>query len=77
MVAAPMNGWPPRNRVVVVDLHLPGLSGLDLLEYIRAEARLAQTRVIVMTADVPLADTAGKLADSVMIKPASIDTFVE
>jgi CheY-like chemotaxis protein len=63
--------------LVVIDLHLPGVSGLELLEYIRGDARLDNTRVVVMTADVPMADVAGKLADEVLIKPASVESFVE
>jgi two-component system cell cycle response regulator DivK len=42
--------------VVVLDLHLPYLSGLDILAQIRADQRLAQTRVILATADATKAE---------------------
>ena len=57
--------------VVVLDLHLPKVSGLDVLKRIQAEARLAQARVIVATADVRLAETLHDQADLVLVKPIS------
>lgn len=63
--------------LVVMDLHLPAISGLELLEQIRGDTRLAHTRVVVMTADVPMAEVAGELAHAVLVKPVSLDSFVE
>ena len=57
--------------VITLDLHLPDASGTELLSYIRADARLARTRVIITTADPILADTMHDQADIVLIKPAS------
>ena len=57
--------------MVVLDLGLPGVSGAEILRQIRADARLAETHVIVATA---LPDRAGDLeekADFVLIKPVS------
>jgi DNA-binding response OmpR family regulator len=57
--------------VVVLDLHLPYLSGKDLLYHIRADKRLAETRVILATADPTLAENLREEADLVLIKPIS------
>ena len=57
--------------IVVLDLHLPHASGDDILHFIRSEARLAQTRVIVATADPLMADSLQAEADLVLIKPIS------
>ena len=58
-------------RVVVLDLHLPRVSGKDLLREIRADARLKPTRVIVVTGDTQAAGTVQVEADLVLIKPVS------
>ncbi len=57
--------------VVVLDLHLPHVSGVDILNQIRADPRLTQARVIVTTADVRLAETLHDQADLVLVKPVS------
>jgi DNA-binding response OmpR family regulator len=71
-----MDGAAARKRlnetvptVVVLDLHLPKVSGQALLQQIRSDKRLANTRVIVITADEALAE--GKIdgADLILIKP--------
>ena len=57
--------------IVVLDLNLPGTSGADLLTYIRADERLAKTRVILATADERQAETLTDDADIVLLKPVS------
>jgi len=59
--------------VVVLDLHLPRVEGIDILRQIRADARLAGTRVIVVTGDPPAAEGLQDLADLVLIKPVGLD----
>ena len=58
-------------HVVVLDLHLPQVIGTDILEHIRADARLAEARVMVTTSDARLAETVQDQADLVLIKPIS------
>lgn len=57
--------------VVVLDLHLPHVSGVDILQRIRADARLAGTRVMVATADPRMAELLEDEADLVLLKPIS------
>jgi CheY-like chemotaxis protein len=56
---------------VVLDLHLPHLSGRDILDEIRHDERLTSTRVIVATADPRMAEILDEQADLVLIKPIS------
>jgi DNA-binding response OmpR family regulator len=58
--------------VVVLDLHLPHVSGEELLRQIRADKRLAQTRVILATADALTASHLRQDADLVLLKPISV-----
>lgn len=64
-----LSGTEP--AVVVLDLHLPYVSGKTILHHIRADQRLAQTRVMLATADSILADTLRSEADLVLLKPIS------
>jgi DNA-binding response OmpR family regulator len=57
--------------VVILDLHLPHLSGSDVLAHIRADQRLAQTRVMLATADALKAELLRGEADLVLLKPIS------
>lgn len=57
--------------VVVLDLHLPHVDGDDLLHQIRGDERLADTRVIIASADPLMAEVLDGLADLVLIKPVS------
>lgn len=58
-------------KVVVLDLHLPGIDGEKLLNQIRADRRLTGTRVILATADALLASALQSQADFVFLKPIS------
>jgi len=55
--------------LVVLDLYLPHVSGLDVLQRIRRDSRFAHTRVIVVTAGVRAAETLQEQADLVLVKP--------
>jgi DNA-binding response OmpR family regulator len=57
--------------VVILDLHLPHVSGDEILTAIRQTDSLAQTRVIITTADATLAETLRPQSDLVLIKPIS------
>ena len=57
--------------VVVLDLHLPQVSGEELLDRIRTDERLVATRVVVTTADARMAEMLHEKADLVLVKPIS------
>lgn len=57
--------------LVVLDLHLPYVSGDDILRQIRADERLAETRVILATADPLMAESLEQESDLVLLKPIS------
>lgn len=57
--------------LVVLDLHLPYVSGDDVLRQIRADERLAKTRVILATADPRMAGPLQEESDLVLLKPIS------
>ena len=60
-----------RPAVVVLDLHLPQVSGEEILKTIRQTPELAQMRVIITTADATLAAALRQPGDLVFIKPIS------
>ncbi len=58
-------------NVVVLDLNLPGASGREILQNIRADERLSKTRIILTTADERQAETLREEADLILLKPVS------
>ena len=63
--------------VVVLDLHLPHVSGDKILERIRTDERLAETRVMLATADALMAERLRGDADLVLLKPISFNQLRE
>jgi len=55
--------------LVLLDMHLPHVSGTDLLEQIRADERLNETLIVIATADARMGEAMSDKADFVMIKP--------
>jgi DNA-binding response OmpR family regulator len=56
-------------QIVILDLHLPRVSGEEVLNQIRADERLTETKVIIATADPRMAETLQDKADLVLLKP--------
>jgi CheY-like chemotaxis protein len=57
---------------IVLDLHVPGVNGVDILHYLRDDARFRDVKVIVTTADDRKAEELHELADLVLIKPIGL-----
>ncbi len=55
--------------LVLLDLHLPGVSGTGILLKIRADPRLTKTRVVIATVEPQMADVLRDKADMVLAKP--------
>ena len=58
-------------NLILLDLHLPHVSGAELLKQIRADSRLSETQVIVASADGTWATHLDEEADYVLNKPVS------
>ena len=58
-------------RIIILDLHLPHVSGEKILQDIRSDQRFDGTRVIIATADPRMADMLKGDADLVLLKPIS------
>lgn len=58
-------------ELVILDLHLPGASGEQVLKFIRSEPRLEKINVIVATADSNLAEKLSGASTISMLKPIS------
>jgi DNA-binding response OmpR family regulator len=58
-------------HLILLDLHLPHISGPVLLKHIRAESRFENTRIIVASADGTWANSLDAEADFVLNKPIS------
>lgn len=59
--------------LLIVDIHLPGLSGAVLLRQVRGQQRLWHTRIIVVSGDAEAAKEYEPLADEVVVKPVGYE----
>jgi DNA-binding response OmpR family regulator len=57
--------------VVILDLNLPRVSGMDILREIRSDPRLVNTHVVVVTAHGEMVNDIQEQADLVLIKPVA------
>ena len=57
--------------LILLDMHLPRVSGADLLADIKKDERFSNTTVIITTADARMGETYGDQVDFVLIKPIS------
>ncbi|MEM6283164.1 MAG: response regulator [Chloroflexota bacterium] len=60
-------------QLVLLDLHLPGVSGEEILKRIRNNERFDRTRVVIASADVELANSLEAEADEIIIKPINFN----
>lgn len=63
--------------LVILDLRLPGVPGVKLLQLIRGSERLASTKVIVVSADATLTEYVREKADLVLVKPVGYNQLRE
>jgi CheY-like chemotaxis protein len=69
----------PLPKLVLLDLKMPGISGFDVLRWIRQQPALKQLRVVVLTASNEIRDVnqAYQLgANSFLVKPVDFEDFV-
>ena len=56
-------------HIVVLDMHIPYVSGAEILKQIRSDVRLKHTAVVIATADARMGEAFTDIADFVLIKP--------
>lgn len=59
-------------KMILLDLHMPGISGEIILEEIKADTRLAETIIVVTTADMVLIEQLQSQVDHTLPKPFKI-----
>jgi CheY-like chemotaxis protein len=69
----------PLPKLILLDLKMPGISGFDVLRWVRRQPALSALRVVVLTSsnearDVNLAYELG--VNSFLVKPVNFDDFV-
>lgn len=57
--------------LVLLDMHLPHISGAELLSEMEANERFTDTTIIITTADARMGETYRDQVDFVLIKPIS------
>jgi two-component system cell cycle response regulator DivK len=57
--------------LILLDMHLPHVSGADLLTDIRSDVRFDRTMIVIATADARMGEEFRNVADFVLIKPIS------
>jgi DNA-binding response OmpR family regulator len=67
----------PHPDLIILDIHLPGVSGERILEYIRSSPNLAQTKVVILTADPVAVETLSDQSDLALIKPVGFNQLKE
>ena len=63
--------------LIVLDLHIPNVSGDVVLQQIRSDERLKETRVFLATADANMAAQLRDQAELVLLKPIGFSQLKE
>ena len=61
----------PVPYLILLDMHLPHVSGAELLTDLKKDERFTKTITIITTADARMGESYSEMADFVMIKPIS------
>lgn len=70
----------PRPRVLLLDLHMPKVNGLEVLKQIRADENLHNLPVVVLTTSKAEEDRVKSYdlgANAFIVKPVGFDNFAE
>ena len=70
----------PLPRIILLDIKMPGMSGLDVLKWIREQPTLRAIRVIMLTSSDSVRDVNAAYqlgANSFLVKPNDFDDLVK
>jgi CheY-like chemotaxis protein len=71
---------PPHNRLILLDLNMPKMNGIEFLRALRADPELAPTSVVVLTtsnADRDKVEAYKLNVAGYLVKPVTFGSFVE
>ncbi len=71
---------PPEHRLVLLDLNMPRMNGIEFLQALRADDELKQIPVVVLTTsntDEDRVDAYNLNVAGYLLKPVTFNTFVE
>lgn len=71
---------PGNPRIMLLDLHMPKIDGLDVLEQIKADPRTRATPIVIMSSSDQESDMARSYelhANSYLVKPVDFRQFTE
>jgi two-component system, cell cycle response regulator DivK len=63
--------------LIVLDMYLPHVSGVNILRQIHADQHLIVARIMIVTADTLLAEEVRNKADAVLVKPTGFAQILE
>ena len=66
-----------RPDLLLLDLNLPGISGIDILRQMNVERQFAEVKVVVVTADIENTRLIDSPVDAVLIKPVGVNQLKE
>ena len=69
----------PIPNLILLDLNMPGMSGADVLKWVRGTASVASIPVVILSSSgrkLDMDQTAKFGANSYMVKPASLDELI-
>ena len=62
-----------RPDLLLLDLNLPGISGIDILRHMQSSEQLPEVKVVVVTADIENTRLIDSPVDAVLIKPVGVN----
>lgn len=66
-------------ELLLLDLHMPKISGFDVIRELRSSAETERMKILVMSAEsMPVADPSARVgADGFLLKPFAVDELYE
>jgi DNA-binding response OmpR family regulator len=63
--------------LVLLDMHMPYAAGPDILRQLRSDSRWANTPILIVTADLRLAQSMQANGEQVLLKPVTVSRLTE